>query len=1064
MTSCAEPAGRPLSALAAVPLVLALAVLFLLGGGGPARAAAPTCPNADKTVDYNCPVGPTYLIPGLTDLDGWTDPAHYENIFTVDLDGDGFNELVARGIGGIEVYRFDVKLGQWTQVQVTPILSDADGWNKPQYYKTIQIVPADGAIPASLFARSKDGMVVYDYAPGQTSDSGSWTQVGASGPLADKDCFSNGKCWGDDPSYYSTIQIGDIGFGRPVSVIGRGADGLVAYTWDGSSWTKQATVPDFSDANGWNKPERYTSIHVWSNGEIVIARGQAGLLVYKFTPGQPGQPGSWKQVGTSGPFADNKCFSNGKCWSSGPEYWSTVQLAPDPGVGNPIVLGRGGDGVEMYEGATDQNGNWVWDPETLKPGPFPDADGFVKPEYYSTIQLANPGNGAGPAGIELLGRGPSGMVTYTFDRNQERWSAPIDSGQPALADDPWAKNPAYYTTITTALLPGPRGTTAVALLARGAHGVRTWRFDTGTSTWTRYQPYGNYPQVDPTAFAALNKYLGIVSGTVRTVYTDPTNEPTADQLQGYQSQIEQTCAKPPLTASPPSYSSCTPPPGATGVTPQAWTAVCNQIIAELYWARSVVDYFSTLQSTQTKLFIDQGTELPAIAAKLKLAQAKSVTAEFNYKELFSSVFDLLSLLPIPGFKQAFEFTAGALSLASAATPDLGPDGPGEFDQTYSDIANQVGTIQQQMQNALDAHRGYVLGDYGLLQDVGRLLTSQIWALKPQAALSASRQAFTLWIYEAFLPVLWDRWTVHGCDTSIGTNETCFPPPSDALGMKSYVNNAGVVDFDGLVPRQTPCNNNSFQFHCTWTDLKTQGYGDAYSTLTTPVTSACTYDGNDNGNGDSWTYGPCTLGVSPNDLFVNSPPSPWTFRNFACTVQNSIDVSQCVRVQPTSVIAGSMTGLGTGNARLSLTVQQPLGGSFDLRQATLTLGRFLNEGAGAAELVNHPNGVDATPNTLTATSGAAAVQASFATPQGESPHVMTTLSSRGGSITGLVQVTGISSFDAPQRCDPVTHTTELGTHLLVRNGVDRPVQILSIAPWQCVTDRNGAVRELRLSMR
>src|SRR5262249_49395217 len=198
------------------------------------------------------------------------------------------------------------------------------------------------------------------------------------------------------------------------------------------------------------------------------------------------------------------------------------------------------------------------------------------------------------------------------------------------------------------------------------------------------------------------------------------------------------------------------------------------------------------------------------------------------------------------------------------------------------------------------------------------------------------------------------------------------------------------------------------------------------------------------------YGPCTLGVSPDDLFVNSAPSPWTFRNFTCTVQNGIDVSECVRIQPQSIAGGSITGIGTGSTHLSLAVQQPLKGSFDLRHATLTLGRFVNEGAGAAELVNHPNGVDATPATLTASSGAAATQAAFASPQGESPQVTATLSSRGGSITALVQATGIASFDAPQRCDPVTHTTHLGTHLRVRHRSNRPLQILTMAPRECVS--------------
>jgi hypothetical protein len=101
-----------------VPVVVWL-VLLLASAGPDALAQTPGCPSQDATRDYNCPLGPSYVIPGLTDLNDWNDPAHYRHIFTGDVDGDGIDELVVRGKGGLQVYRFDSGTGQWTQVQQT---------------------------------------------------------------------------------------------------------------------------------------------------------------------------------------------------------------------------------------------------------------------------------------------------------------------------------------------------------------------------------------------------------------------------------------------------------------------------------------------------------------------------------------------------------------------------------------------------------------------------------------------------------------------------------------------------------------------------------------------------------------------------------------------------------------------------------------------------------------------------------------------------------------------------------------------------------------------------------
>ncbi|MDQ3874112.1 MAG: hypothetical protein M3322_00980 [Actinomycetota bacterium] len=1037
-------AHRPHSASVGV-----LWLVLLVGAGGEEARAQAACPNPEKTLDYNCPVGPSYVIPGLTDLNGWKEPAHYRNILVGDLTGDAADELVARGAAGIQVYRFDATAGQWSRVHVNPILPDAAGWAQRKYYETLRLGDVDGNGNAELVARGPAGIVVFGYKPGSTPDTGTWEQLTTSGPMADKDCFSNGKCWGDDESYYSTIQLGHFNSGNTPTLLGRGADGLVTYFWNGSGWTQGPGISDLSDANGWNRPEYYSTIRLAVQGAVVLARGKPGMLIYEFTPGQPS---TWRQLAKSGPFADTDCFSNGKCWNSGPEYYSTIQVAPAFVGDQEVVIGRGADGVHVYEFGPEGDGStWGWEEKTDPAGqnPLPDAAGFDKPQYYRTIQTAQI-NGQGS--YELLARTPTGMVAYGFDPFG-RWSAPIAAGEPALADKPWALDPSYYETIKPATLLFAPPVPTHGLLARGPHGIRTWRFDAASSTWSRYLPYGNFPNVDDNAFTKLNTFLGIANGTIRSIYTDPTSNPASSQLQGYQNSIAQTCTGL-ISANPPRYQSCTPPASVPGVSPPAWTAVSNQILAELFWAQQVLDHFTTLEGINTQLFLDEDSEFPAIGDELKLSQAPNVVAEVDYLSLFEGVLDLLALIPAGG--EVFEFTAAALGIAAAATATGSGSEPTEFDHKFAEMETHIATIRQETQDAITAQRHYVLGDYGLLQTVGHLVASQIWRLDTQAALSAGRQGFTHWAYRGLLPVLWDRWAVNGCKP--WQQDVC-QPPQNGKGMKSYVSHPdGSTDFDGLVPRQTPCAQ-GFTFHCNFASLESQGYTDALNTLREPVATDCLYDPQ---AGKSWEYGTCALGVSWDELEARDSNgfAIWPFRFFSCT-QTGIDNSECVRNQPSSLVAGKARGLGTRATSVELAIEEPLRGKIDLRRATVTLVRYLHEGAvtGAGELVNRPGGRDATPHTLRRTRSSRG-RAVFRAPRGRLPRVVATLAVRGGRLHATVRVSG-ARLDAPKACDRRLKTTHLRTHLVVRAGRDRTVQSLSMAPWRCVRDRTGIVRRLQL---
>ena len=130
-----------------------------------------------------------------------------------------------------------------------------------------------------------------------------------------------------------------------------------------------------------------------------------------------------------------------------------------------------------------------------------------------------------------------------------------------------------------------------------------------------------------------------------------------------------------------------------------------------------------------------------------------------------------------------------------------------------------------------------------MSTVGHLVDSQIWTLDKGAAVSAGRQGFAAWLYEQFLPVLWDRWTVLNCQVDAG----CSPPldpnnPHDLqqLAMLEFAPpspNAGSKKWDGLVPKQTDaCGLNSEDFQvCNWQTLEDRNYGDVLTTLRGPVT-------------------------------------------------------------------------------------------------------------------------------------------------------------------------------------------------------------------------------------
>ena len=225
---------------------LGLAAATLIALAAPSTAAGQGCPSADTSYTGNC--GPTFTVPSWGDAGGWTDPSKYSTIQLGDVNGDGRDELIGRNDAGLEIFRFDTTLGQWRpQVDANglpqvledfaspspPQESTPCSWHNPSYYMTIQTGDVDGQSGEEIVARFCDGIRTFKYsapAGGQNIDGGTWKRISTAGPYSDADGY-------DDPSLYPTIHLAQLRSGDPAILFARehskpGDPSLAFYAFD----------------------------------------------------------------------------------------------------------------------------------------------------------------------------------------------------------------------------------------------------------------------------------------------------------------------------------------------------------------------------------------------------------------------------------------------------------------------------------------------------------------------------------------------------------------------------------------------------------------------------------------------------------------------------------------------------------------------------------------------------------------------------------------------------------------------------------------------------------------
>lgn len=1002
-------------------------------------ASAQTCPSSDPNANYNCPVGPPYLLPGWGNVP-WAQPQYFTTIQTGDVDGDGQAELIGRDARGLHIYKFNSASGIWQPVFVEDgsaelvlmNFSDRNGWAGEEYYSTIKLVKLD-ASPAKLVGRARSGLVVFEFLKGPTTalgfPTGRWHQITTGGPFIDK------EHWNVAP-YYQTLRYGMIDGSSNASVIAWGAQGISTFTWNGSGWTPQAQTSAFGDAASADSRElislQLANVDATGRAKLLTV-DSSGLTAFQFVAGT-----GWQRYVND----DAGLFGNFPCGADRESCAYTLQTMVLDSTRVPAVIARrvgctagGVLGVKLDAG-TRQWASIYGTPSAN--GPFDDcAPGFSKEDSYRTIRSADlDGDGVD----ELLGRGPGGILAYRWNSTTKTWTQ-IVNNTPALSDTLWASDPSYWQSIRTAKI-GAK----TALLARGPTGVRTWVYN--GSTLASPLPYGNFPPLDANTYAAINRFLNLGIGiTVRDLYTGPADTASGVLRDKMRELTTQGTGCPDETsADPPQYANCAPLSGTTNPT---YTTTVNQLVKELWYAANVVDHYTTLQSMQTALFTTDGSTLPAIDANLQLPQAKDQSTAMNWLALFDGILFVVGDLVGEEFSDAVTYTADAMNaVLSGASLFQRPQKAASLAQKYADILSTVANMNSTAQSTVPAQKHHILGDYSLLGTVGQLVGSQVWTLEEGGYLSVSRFGFTYWVMQSLLPTVWNQYQVVDCINDFYT--ACTAPPN-GINMQTYSASA----FTGFLPKQTPCQNSCSIDYCqTICQFDSFPSTDNIVNLVFgPLTPQCKYSS----AGTSWTYPSpnapgCSLGAA-NDMFALA--NGWQFH------YDYIDVTNYVG---TSISLGTAANLNdpTLKPQLSMQMVGPLYPPVDLRTAQLQVGRLLRETGGAEELFKNDSGADFVPVSLTPQPQATPGRAVFETPPGHKPHIVATVQSKPGRALNFAITVDEASFIDPMLCvgQPDAYTRLHVQLQLSGGGLPAPANFAQILDWRCEVDQQGTLRTLR----
>jgi hypothetical protein len=998
-----------------------------------------------------------------------TDPMVYSSIQTADVDGNGRLSIIAQFPDGVHTFDYTPPAGGKSIVGGTwhqePVGGPSGG--PPSEYLSLHVVGTaaavngKGTIPATLVDQSS-------YWVHQAS--GGWT---AAGDTTNVPNTTQPKYYLDYRTGVLPRQTGPSAFQQTPVNLYRTPDGVVANVYDGR--------PGCSDTHECDP--------VWYSISSTRAAAECESA-----------PGTCPPLADNGsPDCDPDTFS---CFGSSPSWYETMQTASQlrgPDDDDGYLLGRLYDGLHVY---TFDPSSQLWDRSlpVLKALADP-SNAFAPPGEWSSIRT---GDVTGDGRTDVLALVNGQLKAWELEPNGSggwAWSelpaeVPLNLGQ--------AFEGALSQASTIQVGPVAGAGHADGVIARGPFGIRTWFYCPagktpvpgcadlqGQSGWASYDPQGtaSYPQYAGGEAAAWKELNALAHNppppgaplidqddtTVRDVWT-AMNPPTDDQLAALSSGVQflgQCTAQ--SGTDPLQFGTCKLPNGATTFDKDAWTAVINDTLADIYYAKQVLAYYRAVDSLRQVSFLTDQAELPAISDKVlaALQGAAGNTALVSPMSLYSAI------VGIAGAVGGLEYpnVGAALSVASyvfSTVPSASSDDTGSpTSETLAGLRDELARSITQG-NAAEIEQSFeVRQNFGLLRLIGQLTSlSGAWHSVDTAGLESSmNEGYALYAYQKLLPTVYDRYVISNCDPKgrAGDSACTFTGFNGSIG--------GPTNFTTLEPPPSTSYDPSQNRPCYYLGSFICHYDDnpapdIASQVWGPVSNDCNYIGKPL---TIWTYG-CNLGVDPSTstaLAGNS--NGWNFAT--CSGSSSVDGTNCK--PPATATVGA-----DGNLDVTLSTRSSNG--FEVKGATLVGKRLLFEPRGAGALLSRGAGSGVRAAAVTAKGGGGLGTIHLTTPKGA------TLGSSGGLLTGsgpgnakaalvVKSHTGrsaspgtttlrlkLSGVDVslPDACQQVPASTSLASPrfvldsgLVISDG-HRARTLTVPVTYKCVRGRGGAVIGLR----
>lgn len=670
------------------------------------------------------------LLPMWSDGAGWGNPQYYGTLHVAPILGDpARQQLLIRSPRGMLAQTFNPDFGYWVQMPDGPPLSDANGWDQPQYYSTIQSADINGDGRAELIAREYDGIVAWEFDQSQQSwnslpNSTIWTDqnggadvwtyqsiccgdinndgrdellavVMGNGILLTIDVWNYnpetqkwiqlpspstiGLEFAPLPEYFETLACKDINGDGVAEVLIRLGSGLAVLFFDGKAqtWSRGEDLTAMSDANGWNTVDTYGTIRygnlLGGKGVEVIGRRKDGTVVaYYYDNTQKNWMGL--AYGNSG-LGHPPQLTGGVDWTQ-PQYYKPIQLADIDGDGRAELLVRLPSGYVFW-----RHGSSGWSSQQAAAA-FTDAQGWSDPAYFSTIQFADV-NGDGRA--EVVARGYAGLWTMQWTPQGwtnacgEKSQFPQYSGEEANAFASISQQLTQYQSLTSNI--------------RSIYGQASTDFDT---------------------------LLADLSNQVHR----PDNIPSA-----------------------------------------AWDPVYQQIDIELNKMSAVTVWFKLVRGCLENTFNSESLDVNSVQNLVQMSTNESDTDTFF--AVLSVITDMAWAVigMIPGLmneEQAATFggsvgvasgAAGMLSATfSAATISSNSGQDTNLSTTVGQLQYYLGVWYTNIKQSIDSFQSAAASDWGLIQAIA---SGPAWPDGLSDAISeAAVQGYNLYLFQTLMPLHW----------------------------------------------------------------------------------------------------------------------------------------------------------------------------------------------------------------------------------------------------------------------------------------------------------------------